>query len=64
MSTERCVHVSDHHCAFADRGRDGIAVITIYRKPGYKNVVSQYETLSRGAAASARREIRKLESPQ
>lgn len=60
---------SDHHSAFADYGRDGIAVITIYRKPtrhtlDMANPVSCYETLGRGATASARREIRELESPR
>lgn len=52
--------------AFVSRFGDDVALVEIFPRPSryeidFRNPVAAYETLSKGASASARREIRKLE---
>ena len=55
---------SDSHSVFILRVGE-TAIVSIYRRwkfdqIDFENPVSQYETLSRGATASARREVRRI----
>ena len=57
---------SDKFAAFVERYPDGTAVVLVYGKPtkhdiDFKDVRADYETASRGATESARREVRRLE---
>jgi hypothetical protein len=58
---------NDKFVAFIEKGASDCAFVTVHPRPAddryginFQQTVSCYETLSRGATASARREIRRL----
>ncbi len=58
------MNTGDKFAAYVSRNGDTAYVMIFARLPGHRidfsKAVADYETLSKGAAASARREIRKL----